>query len=145
MLLAIDPGTDTGWALFDSCRRLQACGLGYPEVGAIDDLIIECPKLRPKGEKNPNSILSVARNAGEWAGRFESRCAAPVRYVSPTDWKGSTPKDISNARTWAKLDPKEQGIVDAAFKAAPGRDGLAPSKRHNVLDALGLGLFGVGR
>ena len=138
-LLAIDPGNDTGWALFDSCRRLQRCGLGYPDAGTIDDLIIECPKLRPRGEKNPNAILSVARNAGEWAGRFESRCAAPVRYVTPNDWKGGTPKDISHARIWANLDDKEKAIADAAVK------GIAAGKRHNVFDAIGLGLFGVGR
>jgi hypothetical protein len=143
MLLAIDPGNDTGWALFDSQRRLTGCGLGEPKVTVDpDEVIIECPVLRPR-EKNPNSILKVARNAGEWAGRFDR--AGKVRYLSPNDWKGSTPKDISNARTWAKLDSLEQGIVDEAFRAHPGRAGMAPSKRHNVLDAIGLGLHGVGR
>lgn len=148
MLLAIDPGADTGWAVFDSARRLAACGLGDPKdrataQGAPDTVLIECPRLRPHGEKNPNAILLVARNAGEWGGRY-SHCP-DVRYLLPNDWKGSTSKDISNERTWAKLDPKEQGIVDKAFKAAPGRTGLAPSKRHNVLDAIGIGLHGVGR
>lgn len=28
MLLAIDPGADSGWAYFDSARRLKECGLG---------------------------------------------------------------------------------------------------------------------
>lgn len=147
MLLAIDPGADTGWALFDSCRRLQACGLGDPvEAESVpaypEKVLIECPRLRPRGEKNPNAILLLARGAGEYAGAFR---AAEVAYLTPNDWKGSVPKDISNARTWSKLDPQEQWIVDAAFRAAPGRNGLAPSKRHNVLDAIGIGLFGVGR
>ncbi len=147
MLLAIDPGADTGWALFDSCRRLHACGLGDPDpvpMGGLDRVLIECPKLRPRGEKNPNAILLVARNAGEWGGKY-AECTEKVEYLTPNEWKGSTPKDISNARTWAKLDDKEKAIVDAAFKAHPGRDGMAPSKRHNVLDALGIGLHGVGR
>ncbi len=147
MLLAIDPGADTGWAIFDSCRRLQACGLGDPVFdaagfGVPERVLIECPKLRPRGEKNPNAILLVARGAGEYAGAYRR---SEVSYLTPNDWKGSTPKDISNARTWAKLDDKEKAIVDAAFKAHPGRDGMAPSKRHNVLDALGIGLHGVGR
>ncbi len=147
MLLAIDPGADTGWALFDSARRLTACGLGSPVLPGrlIEDVLIECPKLRPRGEKNPNAILLVARNAGEWAGRLEGQTAGRIRYVTPNDWKGSTSKDISHARLWAKLDPKEQAIVDKAFAEAPGRNGLAPSKRHNVLDAIGIGLYGVGR
>jgi len=144
MLLAIDPGNDTGWALFDNGRRLAACGLGEPELpGPVDDLIIECPELRPHGEKNPNAILKLARNAGEWCGRL--RAIPRQRYVRPNDWKGSTSKSISHARTWGKLDDKEKDIVDAAFKSAAGRDGMAASKRHNVLDAIGLGLFGVAR
>ncbi len=144
MLLAIDPGADTGWAFFDSCRRLTSCGLGDPvlEAPAPSRVLIECPKLRPRGEKNPNAILLVARGAGEYAGAYRS---ADVSYLTPNDWKGSTPKDISNARTWAKLDPKEQETVDRFFRGAPGRNGLAPSRRHNVLDAIGIGLFGVGR
>jgi hypothetical protein len=155
MLLAIDPGADTGWAVFDAVRRLTLCGLydgekhrqipGSADLASISPhrLLIECPKLRPFGEKNPNAILAVARNAGEWAGRFAF--FAPAEYLTPNEWKGSTPKEIDHARTWAKLDALEQGIVDRFFTSAPGRAGLAPSKRHNVLDAIGIGLFGVGR
>ncbi len=142
MLLAIDPGADTGWALFDSCRRLMACGLGQPTGIYPRAVVIECPKLRPRGEKNPNAILLVARNAGEWGGRYKD---AVVAYVTPNEWKGSTPKDVSGKRTLGKLDPKELAILEAAFAAHPGRNGMAPSKRHNVLDAIGIGLHGVGR
>lgn len=142
-LLAIDPGIDVGWALFNNELRLTGCGLGTPTPCQPDEVLIECPRLRPVGERNPNAILTLARTAGEWGGRFWG--TGLVRYLTPNEWKGSTPKDISHARIWSKLDDKEKGIVDAAFKAHPGRAGMAPSKRHNVLDALGLGLFGVGR
>ncbi len=150
MLLAIDPGADTGWAVFDSCRRLTACGLydgdknlTLPtniEIGT--KVLIECPKLRPYGEKNPNSILLCARRAGEWGGRYNF---CTVEYLLPNDWKGSTSKGIDHERTWSRLDVKELGIVDAYFKQAHGRNGLAPNRRHNVLDAIGIGLHGVGR
>ncbi len=147
MLLAIDPGSDTGWALFDSARRLVACGLGtpvLPPLAGLDEVLIECPRLRPRGEKNPNAILVVARNAGEWGGRYGDFCGT-LRYVTPNDWKGSTPKDVSQKRSEGKLDGKELAIVERAFADAPGRNGLAPSKRHNVWDAIGIGLHGVGR
>ena len=146
MLLAIDPGADTGWALFDSARRLTACGLGVPVAAGLSlaRVLIECPKLRPRGEKNPNAILLVARSAGEWGGRF-SDAGSAVTYVTPNDWKGSTPKEIDHARTWSRLDEHEKRVVDSAFSQAKGRNGLAASKRHNVLDAIGIGLFGVGR
>lgn len=158
MLLAIDPGADTGWALFAN-NLLAACGLGEPpddtdspwmyqdkegERGTPLSVIIECPRLRPRGEKNPNSILLVARNAGEWGGRY-GWFGAQVRYVLPNDWKGTVSKEISHARMWVKLTEVEKGIVDECFRSAKGRNGMAPGKRHNVLDALGIGLWGVGR
>ncbi len=156
MLLAIDPGENTGWALFDSARRLFACGLGTPDpvpMGSLDDVVIECEQLRGRSEKNPNSILLMARNAGEWFGRYAD--IAPVRYIRVVDWKGSTPKDIDHRRTFAKLSPSElkqlligckdlsprSAAIDAAIRV-----GLTKAdKRGNVLDAIGIGLWGVGR
>ncbi len=145
-LLALDPGADTGWALFAD-KRLTGCGLGNPPDShrheCFAEVVIECPVRVNRGIPD-QAILKLARNAGEWAGRY-AECAEQITYVSPNDWKGSTSKDVSHARLWAKLDAHEQGVVDAAFRAHPGRNGLAPSKRHNVLDAIGIGLHGVGR
>lgn len=151
MLLAIDPGADTGWAVFDSCRRLASCGLydgekntTLPVIELGTRVLVERSLLRPFGERNPNSIVKLATSSGEWGGKF-MQLGGFVEYLTPNDWKGSTKKVTDHARTWSKLDGKEQGIVDAYFKAAHGRDGLALSRRHNVLDAIGIGLFGVGR
>jgi hypothetical protein len=150
MLLAIDPGADSGWAVYDSCRRLEACGLGdsfAPFVGSSllpSKVLIECAELRGRKDPNPNSILLMARNAGEHAGLWKSK-GVEVVYLEPNSWKGSTPKLIDHARTWGKLDENERGVVDRCFSTAPGRNGMAPGKRHNVLDAVGIGLFGVGR
>lgn len=136
MILAIDPGTDTGWALFDDAGRLVSCGLGDPPPVGIDTfrVLIECPRLRPH-ERNPQDILKLAVKAGEWGGVYRPR----AEYLSPNDWKGSVKKDTSHARIWNVLTAAEQGVVDRAVR------GLAPSKRHNVLDAVGIGLHGVGR
>ncbi len=160
MLLAIDPGQDSGWALFNAERRLAICGLGLATLGtmrllrALSEVIIECEQLHGRSEKNPNSILLMARNAGEWFGRCSEYCEN-VRYIRVADWKGSTPKDINHRRTLEKLDPSELkalviGCKDlsprsAAIDAAI-RKGLTTSdKRQNVLDAIGIGLWGVGR
>lgn len=158
MLLAIDPGVCTGWATYEG-TTLTGCGVGedlYLNARGLSDLarvVIECPKLRPWGEKNPNAILTLARNAGEWGGRVQGAfidCTPdggylPVEYVLPNDWKGSLTKEQCHPRLWAVLSVEEQSTVDAAFRAAKGRNGLAPSKRHNVLDAIGIGLWAVGR
>ncbi len=159
MLLAIDPGANTGWAVFDSCRRLSACGLfdgekytSLPAADAGSRVLVECPKLRPRGEKNPNSILLVARSAGEFGGRY-SRCT--VEYLTPNDWKGSTSKGIDHRRTFSKLAPEElralvSGCLGLSPRSAPINEAIAAGlsesdKRANILDAIGIGLFGVGR
>jgi hypothetical protein len=156
MLLAIDPGVDTGWALFSSAGQLIACGLGDPRmsdrhrVADLRTVIIEQPFVYPRGQtKSPNDVVTLALNAGEWAGLY--RQWADVRYVLPFQWKGSVPKKISHARILAKLSEAERAVVDAAISRgrscatkALGRP-IAPSQQHNVLDAIGLGLFAVSR
>lgn len=153
MLLAIDPGTDTGWALFsdandrDGRHRLVACGLGDPRLSDkhraadITRVVIERPMIYPRGQtKNPNDVVALAVNAGEWGGLY--RQWAAVEYVLPFQWKGSVPKSIHHERVLAKLSDAERVVVDQTLTR--GRS-IARGKRHNVLDAIGLGLFGVGR
>lgn len=139
-LLAIDPGANSGWAFFDSARRLSACGLGNAPEGLIvaaGRALIERPKIYPRGRtKNPNDVLAVAVSAGEHGGRCKA-AGAQVDYVEPRSWKGTIDKATHHARVLERLDARETAIVD--------RLGLPKSKRHNVLDAVALGLFGVGR
>jgi hypothetical protein len=140
MLLTIDPGNATGWALW---RRdgLTGCGLGDPrsacDVDWIEEVWIESPVIYPRSKARPNDIVLLARGAGEWGGRYESEAA--VHYVEPATWKGQLPKDVHHARIWSKLNAAEQAIVNAACR------GMAPSKRHNVLDAVGIGLWVRGQ
>lgn len=135
MLLAIDPGTDTGWALFDG-TRLESCGFGVPPINdGIDQVLIELSPIRPH-DPRPQDILTLAVKSGEWHGLY--RAHGPS-YLFPKDWKGSTKKEISHPRIWAALTSPEQGIVDRSLR------GVAPGKRHNVMDAVGIGLHGVGR
>jgi hypothetical protein len=144
MLLAIDPGQTSGWALYSN-RKLLACGLGDPSTcrwhvpSAFSKVVIEKPRIYPGGRtKNPNDVLSVAVNAGEWGGRYAQQGCA-IEYVEPSKWKGQTKKEIQHARDWAKLSVEEQDVVTAAGK------GMAASKRHNMLDGIGIGLWAVGR
>lgn len=151
MLLAIDPGADSGWAIFID-GRLSNCGLWStgtpkgeytrPSILVFDEVLIESPRLRPRGEKNPNAILLLARRAGEWGGRYAS---SPVKYITPNEWKKSTPDVISTQRTKNALDVDESRIVEWVFSRLPGKKGLAESRRHNVYDAIGIGLWAVKR
>jgi hypothetical protein len=144
MLLAIDPGETSGWAVFDA-GRLEACGIGdvptpTPKTAAEVEVCIERPMIYPHGKsENPNDLITLAVNAGEHGGRLRHAGCRAARYIRPFEWKGNTPKHISHQRIWAKLNDAERSLVDVAGK------GMAPGKRHNMLDAIGIGLFVLGR
>lgn len=140
--LAIDPGNDTGWALFRSYTEIVACGLGDPRLAPWADatprqvgpVIIEKPVIYPnrnmKGD--PNDILKLAIGVGEYKEFFQRR-GSRVALVEPRSWKGSIPKDVHHARVWGELSPSAQAVVSEFAKD------VAPSKRHNLLDAVALG------
>lgn len=152
-VLAIDPGTDMGFALFDARGCLTACGLGDPRssehhrIRDITRVVIEKPMIYPGGRtKDPNAVVTLAVKAGEWGGLY--RQWVTVEYVLPWQWKGQVPKDIHHERVLAKLTDEEHAIVNAMRTDVRGNAraaAVAPSKRHNVIDAVGLGLFAVGR
>ena len=146
-LLAVDPSSRaTGWATYAG-QELTACGLirGHDTLDMIEAIrgdlprglpaIIELPKVyqqsRQKGD--PNDLINVAAVAGACA----LVCTPPIRFVLPREWKGTTPKRIDNERTARKLTPAElQAVIDCE---------CPPSLLDNVMDAVGLGLFQVGR
>lgn len=139
MHLAIDPGEDTGWALYD-LGVLIACGLGDPRPSnpLPIEVLIERPEIRPGGRARPNDIITLALNAGEWAGRYRSEITK-VSYVTPVGWKGSVPKTKHHPRILARLTFGETLVLTRSFELVAG------SKEHNIVDAVGLGLHMVGR
>lgn len=142
MLLAIDPGADSGWARFGDDGALVACGLNDGAMDAgITRIYIERPMIYPGGRQQarPRDIITLALRAGDWAGWLRGFVGVQAEYVEPAEWKGQVRKDIHHARIWARLSPAEQAIAADAAK------GIAPSKRHNMLDAIGIGLHAIGR
>jgi len=139
ILVAIDPGVSTGWARFVD-KWLSSCGLGDPPIDHENmamptDVIIEVPQVYrghlQKGD--PNDLITLAVQVG----RYAQRSKGLVRLVKPAEWKGQVLKEIHGARVLEVLDDAERGIV--ALGARP------KSKAHNVLDAVGLGLWALGR
>lgn len=130
ILLAIDPGTKQGWAVF-AAGVLVACGKGEAPARRVDRLVIERPESRGGHTNTPtDDLISLAILAGIAAGR----CATPgcaVSWVKASHWKGQTPKAISHARVLAKLAPEELALVARAT--------------GDTLDAVGLGLWALSR
>src|SRR5678809_187857 len=135
MLLAIDPGVSTGWALFKG-RDLFMCAQGDPPfIFAVTSLIIERPQVYPKtSTKQANDLITLAIQVGGYLARFQG---VDSMVVLPHQWKGSIPKDIHHPRIWAKLDAAEQAIVDHAWK------GRSKKGVTDIMDAVGLGLYAL--
>ncbi len=138
ILTAIDPGNHTGWARFAD-GRLEACGLateptGVPMAGHV---VIEKPQVYQlrKSKGDPNDLIDLA----VLVGRLVQRAPEPDRVSLPTPatWKGQVPKHIHASRILSKLDAYELAVFNAVR--------CATSAKHNVVDAIGLGLWQVNR
>jgi hypothetical protein len=144
-LLAIDPGESTGFAAF----RHGVLSCAWPatihaepirELGTIrgyDACVIERPRFYPGQSKvDANDLIVLALRAGILA---QAVAATSTRFVAPSDWKGQLPKNVCHVRIRAILSPLEAGILERDTRK------LAASVAHNVLDAVGIGLFALGR
>jgi hypothetical protein len=146
MLLAIDPGADMGWARFDH-GRLVGCGVG----GDLDGLdrclwrptrvVLERPMIYPHGRQKarPRDVITLALRAGERAGLYGLRYNVEPEYFEPDEWKGgSISKEAHHPRVWKRLADEEKRVASLAGQLVPEK------KHHNMLDAIGIGLFALG-
>lgn len=112
---------------------------GPASVQAIANAtVIELPQQYAvtKGTKgDPNDLIDLAALCGTIAGALQT-AGSRVAYVRPREWKGQTPKDCTEERARARLQPSEMARV-----LLP----KAESLQHNVWDAVGIGLWATGR
>lgn len=148
-ITAVDPGhKTTGWAKFVD-GKLKYCGLarGKTHQQMLDQLeelreyvelaIIEIPKVydRRRWKGDPNDLINVALSSG--AAGMMLRNAKELKHVHPQAWKGQRPKDIDNTYTVSLLDEEELAVLR--------RVDCPESLIHNVIDAIGIGLWGAKR
>lgn len=143
-LLSIDPGMCTGWAFFRA-GMLERCGVTTvdaplcPALALIphcSDLVVEWPQVYRPGQSkgDPNDLIKVAVEVGRWIERADLAGAA-TSTPTPNEWKGQVPKGVHHARAKGCLTPSELGTLPI----------LPESKAHNMLDAVALGLWRLGR
>jgi hypothetical protein len=104
----------------------------FPDVPC--EIVIELPQVyreRRKQKGDQNDLVNLAFAAGRIAGAL----GLPVTCYRPHDWKGSVPKDVMVERVRSCLSPEELSKMDLP----------APSLRHNVFDAVGIGLHHLKR
>jgi len=131
--LAIDPGTHTGWAVFNEDGALKACGIGEPPFPSpYRRVVIELPQVYPTSPVPPNDLVTLAFLAGRYAG---AAAGAEVFTVFPHTWKGNLSKAVCAARVKERLSREERVVVEKCLVQVPEK------QRHNVWDAIGIGLF----
>jgi len=138
-VIAFDPGVTTGWAEFVDGKLVAAGHLSkkallggtkpLPTAYEFTQLVIEQPVFYPDGrnKSRPKDLLTLAILAGEIAGLYRRKVEV-VEFVTPREWKGSVSKEICHNRMESILTQSE-----------------AMPSNHNAKDAVGIGLWKVGR
>ncbi|MCC6806774.1 MAG: hypothetical protein IT381_05085 [Deltaproteobacteria bacterium] len=152
-LVAIDPDTKKlGYAHF------FVASLRYAGAHDIDNVLarlkahkphlVLCEMPQQYGRKgDQRDFLALARVVG----RIEQTCAdLNLRFeaVKPAQWKGTTPKAVCTLRAWEALEPRESWGVHAprtALAKLERGQGLTSGEGSDVLDAIGIGLWKLGR
>lgn len=134
---AVDPGKNEMYVanFYNGC--LNYIGVSLPQGTKHDfgNLVIE--KMRvyqgSKQKGNPNDLIDVAFSAGVFSKQYMN-----VLQVEPRVWKGGpVPKKIMLKRIKYVLMSEETNLVE--------RYQTAESERHNLWDAVGIGLWAAGR
>lgn len=165
MLLAIDPGKwKAGAALFGSEGTLVAAKLlrsrsknpaqaakelgdaaAWFCTGEVDTICCEWPNVRSrqrqKGDANDLLFLTMINGAVFNAVEAENREMVPVN-----DWKGSLDKDTMRGRILGEWPAGFDPLVSMPAKISLAeRKLLGDNPDHNVLDAVGIGLWKLRR
>lgn len=163
MLVTMDPGKKkAGMALFKD-GVLRACEdfWGSYSDGPYPDEVataLEGVKLidewwSPAGEKRfvyeemqtrkgradaHADLISLSIMTGGVAG-YAASVGFEVSSVFPNQWTGSFPKRVHQKRTRDALEGEELEVLEKALQAATA------SSKSEILDAVGIGLFVLGR
>lgn len=149
-MISVDPGEHCYWAQWTPGGSLLACApwTHPPDIDDIEYAVIESQVIIPKFTRKPDSIITLAHLAGAIARDFGYPNEDRVRWVKPHQWKGNTKKPTS-AKQWASyaihrmvveaLEPDELAIYIVALAELPN------GERHDLADAVGIGLWELGR
>lgn len=155
--LTIDPGSKgLAWAEWQGATMLS-CGLHITEQVDIEDraqdhadyfraeafarVVVERMTHYSTGQARDakaNDLLDLQLIGAYVAGK-SIEPDGRILFVRPAEWKGQVPKDVMGRRIFAKLsDTEKERYGNETHR-------IRPSLRHNVLDAIGIGLWFFGR
>jgi hypothetical protein len=131
----IDSGVNSGVATFQGHWLVSAdLDTNYNVLYKADRLVYELPIAHSEGRSkcDPNKLIKLAVLAGRLTAGTSWEC---VEQIYPITWKGNVPDQILYTRILNKLSLAERMVIPK----------LPKSKLHNVLDAVGIGLYDLGR
>lgn len=112
----------------------QACFALWRPRGTLDDLVVELPQVygSGRGKGDPNDLLQLTGVLGAIGGYLR---AQHYHEFTPRAWKGQVPKAVHHDRV-VNVWLSESEL--AALRL--GCEDVKSDLKHNVLDAVGLGL-----
>lgn len=152
-LLAIDPGKKfLAYAIFEDGRLVEVDGIEAEKLSHLamrisfkfrpmaedfDELVVEFPQVYRQTQQkgDPNDLLFLSMVSGFVI--QELFLTPQIDLPSPKIWKGTVPKSIHNERILSQLDEAESALFDQT-KVPTG-------KRHNLIDAVGIGLWKLNK
>lgn len=125
-------GPQAWWAMAEEVATTRHAG--SPIFLIPDVYVVEVPQVYRFGKSkgDPDDLIQLAGVGGAIGARLQ---ALEAHGYYPRQWKGQVPKDVMAARIESYLNAAELSAIAKC----------APSLRHNVLDAIGIGLYHLGR
>jgi hypothetical protein len=112
-------------------------GAIYNWVGkpVVDKFIIEHPRIYPGSAQQKGDLNDLLDVVGVGSAIAASFPEYTVDSVFPSDWKGQVPKDVMTARISKAILQNERACIEKC----------PASLMHNLLDAVGIGLWKLSR
>jgi len=101
------------------------------------NVLIEYPEQYLNSNVPRKNVQDLAFTAGGLSYFFKSTFSSKVDLILPKEWKGQVPKEIFLDRIKNRLSKKESEIL-------LGKK-YSKSIEHNVIDAIGIGLYLIKR
>lgn len=130
-----DRGAQAWLSMADAVMHALPMGtLLRPPDLLVHELMQVYETKRQKGD--PADLIELAGVSGAVVGTLDPRRA--ISYL-PREWKGQIGKEVHHPRARSKLSEQEAATLDRCLESVP------VSLRHNVMDAVALGLFQLKR
>lgn len=153
-LVAIDPDTKKpGVACFVDGALSQAFALPVERAlhwmpAFVPDIVL-CEMPQQYGRKgDQRDFLALARVVGRFE-QLASEKGYAFEAIKPAQWKGTTPKAVCTLRVWEELSTEERWgrlrLPASARSRLERGQGLSSGEGSDVLDAIGIGLWKLGR